>query len=59
MTKLDKMDDAVVAFEHCVSIDPQYTKAWKNLALILDDLGKHEEALKAYKQVLKTNPNPT
>jgi len=53
------MEDAATAFEHCVAEDPRHTKAWKNLALILDDLGRHDEALKAYKQVLKTSPSST
>jgi tetratricopeptide (TPR) repeat protein len=41
-----------------VRIDPRNTKAWKNLGTSLDDIGKHEEAVKAFQQAFRTNPEP-
>jgi Flp pilus assembly protein TadD len=40
-----------------VQADPQFTKAWKNLGMTLDDLGRHDEAVNAYRQVTSLNPD--
>jgi len=42
-----------------VHIDPKHTKAWKNLGTALDDIGRHEEAVKAFQQAIRTNSNST
>jgi len=57
LIKIERKQDAAQAFQHSVQADPQFTKAWKNLGVTLDDLGRHDEAVVAYRQLANINPD--
>ncbi|MCP4799072.1 MAG: tetratricopeptide repeat protein, partial [bacterium] len=45
------------AFRNVVQQQPDYWQAWGNLASLLDQQGKADEALVAWKQLLKLKPD--
>ena len=42
-----RFEEAIEAYNKAIEINPQYAKAWYNKGNALDELGKHEESLKA------------
>ena len=36
-----------------IRIDPEYQNAWNNKGATLNDLGRYEEAIEAYDEVIK------
>lgn len=53
---LDKVDEALAAFEKAVALDPTYTPAISNLALVLARQGKAADAEAKFKAALELNP---
>jgi tetratricopeptide (TPR) repeat protein len=53
---LDKVDAALAAFEKAVALDPTYTPAMSNLALVYARQGKSAEAEAKFKAALELNP---
>lgn len=53
---MSQYDDAVVAFEHTLALDPSYVDAWvgKGGALYIQE--QNEEALAAFDQALRLAP---
>ncbi|MCP4144296.1 MAG: tetratricopeptide repeat protein [bacterium] len=49
--------NAIIAFRNVVQQQPDYWQAWGNLASLLDQQGKADEALVAWKQLLKLKPD--
>lgn len=41
---------AIEAFEEAVKLDPTFTAAWENLAVLYEKVGKPEKALEAFKK---------
>jgi Tfp pilus assembly protein PilF len=48
---------AAAQFLKAVELDPMYAAAWNNLGIAYEQLGKFDEARKAYDQALKIEPN--
>ena len=42
--------------DKALEINPRYAEAWNNKGLTLDELGKHQEAMKCYNKALEINP---
>jgi tetratricopeptide (TPR) repeat protein len=56
----EKYEAALSVFEKTVEIDPSYADGYYNLGLVLKQLHRLPESIKAYKKALKLNPdNPT
>ena len=53
---LDNFRKAQNAFEHALAINPGYTEAALNLAVLYNDLGKYTEAKVAYARALGIHP---
>lgn len=45
-------EDAILALQQAIEIDPAYAKAWNNLGSALNALGRYEEAENAYNQAI-------
>ena len=39
--------DYLSSFNHCIELDCKDTQAWNNKGLLLENLGRYEEALEA------------
>lgn len=48
--------DATQRFENATAIDPTYPSAWNNLAIGYEQLGRSEDAKKAYERALELDP---
>ncbi len=53
---LDKLDEAIKAFDKAIEIDAQYTYAWYNKGHVLELLDKFDEAIKAFDKAIEINP---
>ena len=51
-----KYEEAIIAFDKAIEIDPNLIDAWFNKGNILCKLGKYEDAFKAYNKVKEINP---
>lgn len=51
--------EATQRWESATSIDPTYASAWNNLAVGYEQLGRFEDARKAYERALELEPNNT
>jgi Flp pilus assembly protein TadD len=49
-------NEATLRFEGAVAIDPTYASAWNNLAIGCEQLGRFEDARKAYERAMKLDP---
>ena len=56
LLELGKTDEALAAFEKAVALDPTYTPAMSNLALVLAKQGKSADAEAKFKAALELNP---
>jgi tetratricopeptide (TPR) repeat protein len=45
--------EAIAAFEEAVKLDPTFTDAWENLALLYEKMGDPKKALEAFKKAKK------
>ena len=48
--------DATMQWESATSIDPSYGSAWNNLAIGYEQLGRFEDAKKAYERAIELEP---
>ena len=55
--QLDKLDQAVFAFQKVISLKPDYVDAYNNMGNALTNQGKLEEAIEAYKTALTLKPD--
>jgi tetratricopeptide (TPR) repeat protein len=53
----EKLDDAVKTYEEAIALDPDFADAWQGLALALNDLGRHEQAIEAGKKLCELTPD--
>jgi eukaryotic-like serine/threonine-protein kinase len=53
--RMGGLDEARANFEKAIAIEPSYNR-YLNLGLVLDDTGKPEEAVAAYRRALDLNP---
>jgi tetratricopeptide (TPR) repeat protein/uncharacterized caspase-like protein len=52
-----KVDEAVVAFQDAIQLDPNLTRAYEFLASGLKSQGKLDEAIVSYQKAVQLNPN--
>ncbi|RPJ64758.1 MAG: tetratricopeptide repeat protein [Alphaproteobacteria bacterium] len=45
---LGRYEEAILAYNKTIEINPQYANAWHNKGVSLDNLGRHEEAVVCY-----------
>ena len=55
--ELKRYEDAIVAYDHAIRLDPNYAIAYHNKGLDLYNLKRYEEAIAAYDQALRLDPN--
>jgi len=48
-----KNDEAIAAFEEAVKIDPTFTEAWQQLAMLYEKKGNSKKAMDAFKRSKK------
>ena len=51
-----KYDEAIVAFDESIRIDPEYKWAWHDKGFALYKLGRHNEAIRAFDEAIKRKP---
>ena len=51
--------EAVYRFEKAIEIDKTYGGAWNNLGIAYEQLGRFDEARKAYETAMELEPNNT
>ena len=49
-------EEALVAFEQAIQLDPKGNFAWYCKGVALNNLGRHEEAIKAYETAMQLDP---
>lgn len=54
MEKKIRKEEALAVYEKALEIKPDYSVAWHNKGISLDNLGRKEEALDAGKKAKKT-----
>jgi tetratricopeptide (TPR) repeat protein len=52
-----KLDDAVKTYEEAIALDTDFADAWQGLALAMNDLGRHQEAIEAGKKLCELTPD--
>jgi tetratricopeptide (TPR) repeat protein len=52
-----KLDDAVERYRESIAIDADFADGWQGLALALNDLGRHAEAIEAGKRLCELQPD--
>jgi len=52
-----KMDEAIEAYNKCISLKPDYAEAYINMGLALKDQGKLDEAIEAYNKCISLKPD--
>lgn len=57
-SRLDQADDARLAFENAVRLDPKKAPAWYMLGLIYEKLGLKDKALAAWRACLENTQDP-
>ncbi len=54
---LNKLEDALSAYDRALALDPNHVLAWYNKGVSLSELKCHDEALGAYDHALAIDPN--
>lgn len=57
LDRLLKYEEAIVALEKAIELDPDYADAYIGKGTTLHQLGKYEEALEAYDKVIELKPD--
>ncbi len=52
------MPAAIAMFEKAIAVDPDFMKAYDNLGLCLEALGKNDEAIQQYRNAVRLNREP-
>ena len=53
----EKLDDAVKTYQEAIALDGDFADAWQGLALALNDLGRHQDAIEAGKKLCELTPD--
>jgi len=56
LTNSGKYNEAIMAYNKAIEIDPQNYLAWNGRGVVLDELGKFDEAIKAYNKAIEIDP---
>jgi len=52
-----KLEEAVIAYQESVAIDPAFTEAMHGLARALQDLRRYDEAIEVAKRIAEVDPD--
>lgn len=52
-----KMDDAVARYREAIALDADFADGWQGLALALNQMGRHPEAIEAAKRLCELTPD--
>jgi tetratricopeptide (TPR) repeat protein len=52
-----KMDDAVARYRDAIALDADFADGWQGLALALNQMGRHPEAIEAAKRLCELTPD--
>jgi tetratricopeptide (TPR) repeat protein len=52
-----KTDEAVNRYREAIALDAEFADAWQGIALALNDLGRHAEAIDAAKRLCELTPD--
>ncbi len=52
-------DNALLAYDNAIELDPSNTNAWINKGNALNELGRYNESLQAYDRAIEIDPNST
>lgn len=55
----ENREKAIELYEKCVKYDPKIKMAYNNLALILSDMNRDDDAIDLYKKAMEIDPNYT
>ncbi len=56
MSEFKRYDEALVAYEEAIRLDPNFAGTYINKGSTLSTLGRYEEALAAYGQAIRLDP---
>jgi superkiller protein 3 len=51
-----QLDSALMSFQKCIAIAPNYTNAWYNMGLCYEYMDSSKKAIESYAKVLELNP---
>ena len=54
---VERYDEALVAYDRAIQLDPSYAYAHNNKGLTLNNMNKHESAIRCFDIALKLKPN--
>ncbi len=57
MVKAGNNEDAIIAYEKAIELNPAHTSAWNNKGIILFRLKRYDEAISCYDKAIEINPN--
>ena len=57
MIALDRFEEALIAINHALALEPQYLLAWIAKGFTLSFLERYEEALAVYEHILSLDSN--
>ena len=52
-----KVEEAVARYREAIDLDADFADGWQGLALALNDLGRHQEAIEAAKRLCALTPD--
>ena len=52
-----KVEEAVTCYREAIDLDADFADGWQGLALALNDLGRHQEAIEAAKRLCALTPD--
>jgi len=52
-----QLEEAVARYREAIALDADFADGWQGLALALNDLGRHEEAIAAAKRLCELTPD--
>lgn len=52
-----RLEDAVARYRDAIALDADFADGWQGLALALNELGRHEEAIAAAKRLCELTPD--
>jgi len=53
----EKNEDAILAYDKAIELDPTHTSAWNNKGIAMFRLKKYEDAISCYDKTIELNPN--
>ena len=53
----EKNEEAILAYEKAIDLDPKHVSAWNNKGIALFRLGRYQDAIDCYDKAIDLNPN--